>query len=905
MKHVLVILLLACSISIPVFAQAPLSVGIEQGTRDNWESIIAAFEDDTGIKVSLHPFPENTLAQQGVIETTTRAGKLNLIMLKDEWARSMQFYLKNLREYEEQLIEAGASITYVGNQPLGVDIPFATDWFMAVISWPDEKESAIQFLAYITGKKTPAIELPSISKVSPEAMIKSFATTKIDINKHNPMVDGSIETLLQAVESTVGAVVADFMNRLPSQTRTALGNLAEMAGVPFSPSTSTVTVVLEPQSGRASSSNVAALSALGVSRSSIHVSTNLIKVSVPLSQLNTIVEQIGGISFIRAPYIPHALSIPGEGVQAINADAIHSAGVTGRNVKVAIIDLGFSGLSQAQARGDIPASVQQHDITGTGLTSGITHGTAVAEILHEVAPDAQLHLIKIADEVDLDQAVTYCLNNNIDIINHSLGWYNTNFYDGTGTIADIANRAIQGGILWVNAAGNEAQSHWEGTFVDSNSDTWLDQQIRFSASAGSQVILYMTWQDWPKASTDYDLYLYDPSNNVVASSTKHQTGTEEPTESITTTVGSSGTYTVKVKGSGTKKIEIYSLYQNLSPAIAASSILAPGNVAKVVTVGAIDHNSYTSGPQEAYSSQGPTNDGRPKPDLCAPDNVTTGTSPYTTFAGTSGATPHVSGAAALLLSEDLSLSEPALRGKLLSETVSMGSAYIYGNGRLVLMPTAPANEPPQAAFNMSTSSTTVGSPVSLNASSSSDPDGSITSYSWSFGDGATATGVSTQHAYSTTGTFNVSLTVTDNDGATDTASKQVSVSSAPKADLVITGITHTPEQAEIGQNVTFAITIKNQGAASASQFRVRLTGQASAVNTYVNSLAAGASKSVSLVLPLTQPSETFTATADDTDQIPESNEGNNQAQKTVCRWSLLGHGRRNNPLRWIWVQRGH
>ncbi len=527
-------------------------------------------------------------------------------------------------------------------RPVGIWIPFAPDWFLAVLSWPDDPEAVVLFLEE-TGGGEGAVATTAPSKVSPEAVIASFRTTKIDRTEHNPKLDGALEALLGAAQATlgktVGAMAADFMAKLPPTAQTALNGLASLYGIPFSASTATVTIVLEPRSGRASSSNVAALSALGVSRTSIQASTSLIKVSVPLAQLETIVTQMGGISFIRPPYTPYPLSIPGEGVGAIGADAFHSAGITGSGVKVAIIDLGFAGLSQAQARGDIPYSVQQHDLTGTGLASGITHGTAVAEIVHEIAPGAQLYLIKIADEVDLDQAVTYCLNNGIDIINHSLGWYNTNFYDGTGTIAEIAERAISGGILWVNAGGNEAQSHWEGTFSDNNSDTWNDQSLTFYATSGAQVILYMTWNDWPQAGSDYDLYLYDPGSNLVASSTKHQTGTEEPTESIMTTAPTNGTYTVRIKGTGSKKIEVYNLYQDLSPAIAASSILAPGNVADVVTVGAIDYAHYTTGPLESYSSQGPTNDGRTKPDLCAPDNVSTGTSPYTSFAGTSGR-PH-------------------------------------------------------------------------------------------------------------------------------------------------------------------------------------------------------------------------------------------------------------------------
>ena len=205
---------------------------------------------------------------------------------------------------------------------------------------------------------------------------------------------------------------------------------------------------------------------------------------------------------------------------------------------------------------------------------------------------------------------------------------------------------------------------------------WIDQPITFYATAGSYVTIYMTWNDWPHAASDYDLYLYGPGNNLVTSSTKHQTGTEEPTESIQTTVSATGTYTIKVKGSGSKRIEIYNLYQHLTPAVASSSIIAPGNVAEVVTVGAVDWAHYTTGPIEPYSSQGPTNDGRVKPDLVAPDNVTTGTSPYTSFTGTSGAAPEVAGAAALLLSQDPSLTAAQLRARLLSQTVPMGSGSV-------------------------------------------------------------------------------------------------------------------------------------------------------------------------------------------------------------------------------------
>jgi len=773
MKRIALVAFLLGLLSLGVSAQSTLNVGIDQTTRAEWNEVLSRFQDETGVRVKLHPYPKASIAQQIVLQVSSRSGKLNLVMVHKEWGPNLLRYLANLSAYEKRFLEEEVSAAYVRGTLAGIWIPFTPDWFLAVLSWPDDPNTAVAFLEAVGKSSRKEIKI-----ASPEATIASFRTTKIARSDHNPKIDGSLEVLLGAAQASAGALATDFMAKLPSTARAALSGLAGLFGIPFSSSTSAVTVVLEPLGGRASAASVSALSALGVSRTAIKASTSLIKVSVPLSLLEVIATQLGGITFIRPPYIPYRLDITGQGVAAIGADAFHSAGITGSGVKVAIIDLGFAGLSQAQARGDVPYSVHQHDLTVTGLTTGHTHGTAVAEILHEIAPDAELYLIKIADEVDLDLAVTYCLNNGIDVINHALGWYNTNFYDGTGTIADIAKRAIAGGAMWVNAAGNEAESHWEGTFTDNNFDSFNDQSLTFHASSGSQMILYMTWNDWPRASSDYDLYLYDPLSTLVASSTKHQTGTEEPTESIIATATSSGTYTVRIKGSGSKKIEIYNLYQNLSPTIASSSILAPANVAQVVTVGAIDYRHYTTGPQESYSSQGPTNDGRAKPDLCAPDNVSTGTSPYTSFAGTSGSAPHASGAAALLLAQEPSLTESALRARLLSQTVAMGSAYVYGKGRLILSLPSPPNQAPVASFTYTPPSPLVGSPVRFDGSTSHDPDGTIVSYNWSFGDGSSGTGTIVQHPYNSTGIYTVRLTVTDNAGATDSTTRQITFGQA-------------------------------------------------------------------------------------------------------------------------------
>jgi len=59
-------------------------------------------------------------------------------------------------------------------------------------------------------------------------------------------------------------------------------------------------------------------------------------------------------------------------------------------------------------------------------------------------------------------------------------------------------------------------------------------------------------------------------------------------------------------------------------------------------------------------------------------------------------------------------------------------------------------------------------------------DGSIMSYSWSFEDGGTATGVMVTHSFAGNGTYNITLTVTDNLAATNSTVKSVTVSTSPQ-----------------------------------------------------------------------------------------------------------------------------
>ena len=85
---------------------------------------------------------------------------------------------------------------------------------------------------------------------------------------------------------------------------------------------------------------------------------------------------------------------------------------------------------------------------------------------------------------------------------------------------------------------------------------------------------------------------------------------------------------------------------------------------------------------------------------------------------------------------------------------------------------APPNAKPTAAFTSTTTNLT----AAFDGSGSTDSDGTIASYAWDFGDGATGSrGKPPNHTYAAAGTYTVKLTVTDNDGATDAVSHDVTV----------------------------------------------------------------------------------------------------------------------------------
>ena len=392
---------------------------------------------------------------------------------------------------------------------------------------------------------------------------------------------------------------------------------------------------------------------------------------VPISSLPDLAN-LPQVAQLRLPIKAQPMVVS-EGVNFSGADKLQPLIPfrPGRTAKVGVLDFGFLGYQNLKGT-ELPADTvarsfrQDGDITG----GGESHGTACAEVIHDMAPNAKLYLANYDTLFEIEAAIDWFADQGVNILNFSVGYYNAGPGDGTGWMDELVKYARAKGIFWVNAAGNDGLTHWEGSFSDQDKNGFMDfggdDIFQFTRPANKPLWVRMNWNDWgvwdgtnyPGPASDYDLYLYIFNKNtqqwqLVDSSKNAQQGKsgQYPVEDIGGWYSTEpATWGIKVKrnaGAAVKEIEIFFEFNysiNLEFSTPQGSLTIPADSAQVIAVGAIPWE--TEGSIYLSSSRGPTSDDRIKPDLAAASWVSSQT--YGLFGGTSASAPHVAGAMALL-----------------------------------------------------------------------------------------------------------------------------------------------------------------------------------------------------------------------------------------------------------------
>ncbi|WP_083255225.1 ricin-type beta-trefoil lectin domain protein [Amycolatopsis orientalis] len=420
-----------------------------------------------------------------------------------------------------------------------------------------------------------------------------------------------------------------------------------------------------------------------------------------------------GVREVKRPTRVLPSSVTSEGVGVSGAQAWIDTNNKGAGVKIGILDVGFAGLAAAQAAGELPSGTQLVTNGSNCLDATIDdpHGVNVAEIVHDMAPAAQLYLACVEDDMGFAPAADWLQQQGVRIISAAIAVPGAGRGDGTGpdvnSPAQVVQRSRQAGILWSAAAGNYGERHFAGQAADrTGASTWVEfngasEVNSFSVGAGQPATVTLRWDAWPVTTKDLDLYITDqaaaptgPNDpHVVARSTLAQRDTAgggAPVEEATFTndSGSGGTYYAWVKNNNapfTTKFDLYLTklgktggFQWSTP---AGSIAEPASSPYVLATGA---TKPASGQLEPYSSHGPTVDGRTKPDITGFASVSTSASAPDLFTGTSAAAAHVAGVAALFKGANAQLDAAQLEYLLKSraKAVSGGAPNDWGVGVL-------------------------------------------------------------------------------------------------------------------------------------------------------------------------------------------------------------------------------
>jgi subtilisin-like proprotein convertase family protein len=441
-----------------------------------------------------------------------------------------------------------------------------------------------------------------------------------------------------------------------------------------------------------------------------------IRARVPLAAVEALAAR-ADVRFIK----PAVKAFTNAGPTTSEGDATHRADsvrsmlkATGRGIRIGVISDSVDFLGASQATGELgPVTV----LPGQDAPGNSGEGTAMLEIIHDIAPDAELFFATaFLSEAGFAQNILDLRAAGCDIIIDDVGYFDESpFQDGP--VAQAVNQVADDGALYFSAAGNSGNKNddtsgtWEGDFVDGGPTSgliakggrlhnWGSETFNTLVTGGFALALF--WSDPAGASrNDYDLYLLNSTGTaIVDASTTTQNGTQDPLELLGTSATNSGNRVVVVKApdAAPRFLHVDTFRGDL--AVNTEGVIAGHSGAeKGISVAAVDAatsfpDPFVGGlenPVEDFSSDGPRRvfyeaDGTPitpgnfsstggkvlqKPDLAAADGVATSVPGFSAFFGTSAAAPHAGAIAALVWSRNRTLTPAEVLAALKSTALDI------------------------------------------------------------------------------------------------------------------------------------------------------------------------------------------------------------------------------------------
>jgi len=452
--------------------------------------------------------------------------------------------------------------------------------------------------------------------------------------------------------------------------------------------------------------NLSQLEALGVGVEIANEKYKIVQGWVPFDKL----EEVASLGFVIKVTPPiygktRTGSVNTEGDAVLGSDDVRDTlGFDGTGVLVGVISDGVDSMAGSQATGDLPDNVI------IGNPGRDDEGTAILEVIHDIAPGARLAFSSGLTTARFMDAISFLTDMGADVIIDDLGFPGEPFFED-GPVAQEAADAVAQGVVFVSAAGNDADQHYQALYKDTDPADDSNNLHDFGLAAGGEsdiamrvrippqetVVFILQWNDpFGRSSNDYDLFLFDPSTgDVIGSGTDVQNGDDDPIESAAITNPSSSAsaevdIVINRLSGQAKTLEMFFngpvIQEEFN--VPEDSVFGHPAVPGVIAVGAVPSNDPNR--IEPFSSQGPVSisfpsENRPKPDVVAPDRISTAVPGFSLFTGTSAAAPHVAGTVALMLDKNPNLAPEEVASILGDTAIDLGQSGfddIFGFGRV-------------------------------------------------------------------------------------------------------------------------------------------------------------------------------------------------------------------------------